>query len=314
MTLLIEKKSPAMPVGQILGRGFGAANSTLVGALYLFLLHAPVQVLGAVAQSLQSGTMAGSGQTPDWSQLVLILSFSLGSFVFALAVFFLFPLVLGGILGQVRDRLESPQQPPEPFGHYGRTFYVRLLANLGLFTLVMMVIMAPVICIGMGLAFQDAIQAMPTQPTEGAPAPQLTDHQQLTRNLMFHPVMLASIAIVSLLMSALAMVYWVANSIVVAKQEGAMVSWKGALHFCRQNFSTVLVVWLLNFAVGLLLSPFGLVGQLGIVKDMGALVGLALLYSAFIGYWGLVLAGLVMSLYLARRSSAGQPEPDDLQT
>jgi hypothetical protein len=111
-------------------------------------------------------------------------------------------------------------------------------------------------------------------------------------------------------MAAAAMVYWVANCVVVSEQETVLTSWRRSLRFCRQNFSAVLVVGLLSYVVGLLTSPLTLVGQLGIVKETWALVGLAVLYSALIGYWGVLLAGLSMSLYLGRRQASGQPEPE----
>jgi hypothetical protein len=113
----------------------------------------------------------------------------------------------------------------------------------------------------------------------------------------------------SILMAAVAMVYWVANCVVVSEQKSVLASWSQSLRFCRKNFSAVLVVGLLTYAAGLLMSPLSLVGQLGIVKEPWILVALAVWYSAFLGYWGVLLAGLSMSLYLARRQACGQWEP-----
>jgi hypothetical protein len=298
-----------MPITQVLSRGFAAAHGALIGALYLFLLHAPLQVLSAVTQGFQGKAIPRPEQQPDPKQVMLYLGLSFSAFVVALAVLFLYPLVAGGILGQVRDRLESPHQPPGPFGAYGRAFYGRLLGSEGLFLLVLMVILLPVMCLGTGVAFQQMTQAMPTVSGEGVPPSQPFDPQQLTRQLLLHPVVLAGMVIASLLMSAVSMVYWVANSIVVSEQEGVLTSWRKSVRFCRENFSAVLIVWLLTLAVGVLMSPFGLVGQLGIVKEFWALVALALLNAVLIAYWGMLLAGLTMSLYLARRQPSGQLEP-----
>ena len=99
-----------MRIGQTLGRGFVAAHGALLGALFLFLLQAPVQVLSAVAQGISPSPGGEPGQKPGAEQLALMTGVSCGTFVFGLAVFFLFPLVLGGTLGQVRDRLEYPGQ------------------------------------------------------------------------------------------------------------------------------------------------------------------------------------------------------------
>jgi hypothetical protein len=105
------------------------------------------------------------------------------------------------------------------------------------------------------------------------------------------------------------MVYWIANSIVVSEEERVMASWGRSLRFCRRNFPAVLVVWVVNVVVGMLISPLGLVGPLGVVKEPWALAAVALVYSALVGCWSVLLAGLVMSLYLAHRSPAEQPEP-----
>jgi hypothetical protein len=298
--MFVEPKNHPPPLGATLARGFAAAHGALVGALCLFLLHAPLQALGAVTQGFQREAMPGPRQAPDSGQVLLSLFLSCGILALSLAVFFLFPLVQGGILGQVRDRLESPQQPPGRFGAYGRAHYLRLLGSQGLFTLVMVGIMLPVMCLGMSLAFQEVAKAGPDVPP---------NTQQLTRQLLMHPVLLGGMVTASLLASAVAMVYWVANCVAVAEQQRVMASWRKALHFCRQNFPAVLAVWLLSFAVGVLISPLSLVGQLGIVTDLWALVALALAYAAFIAYWGLLLAGLSMALYLSRRHPAEAPEP-----
>jgi hypothetical protein len=309
MASLVDEKSHTLSIGPILARGLAAGHATLLGALYLFLLHAPAQVLVAVSQSLQGGMMTAQGKHPDLNQIEPTLVLAGASFVFALifalAVFFLFPLVQGGILGQVRDRLESPYQPPKRFGSYGKAFYVRLLGCEGLFALGMAVIMVPVMFLSVAVAYEMA-KAMTAVPTEGTPV----DPQQINRQLLTHPVMLTTMVIASFLTSAVAVVFWVTSSIVVSEQARVIASWRKALHFCRQNFSAVLAVCLLIVAAGFVTAPFSLAGQLGVVKQLWALVALALVYSALIGYTGVLLGGLVMSLYLARRTPSGRGELD----
>jgi hypothetical protein len=121
--------------------------------------------------------------------------------------------------------------------------------------------------------------------------------------------MLVVMLIAMLLMMAAATVYWVSCCVIVSEQGRVLASCRQALRFCRQNFPAVLAVWVLTFAVSVLISPLGLVGQLGFIKDLWALAALALLYAALIGYWGVLFAGLIMSLYLARRSPSGELEP-----
>jgi hypothetical protein len=310
MSSSLDPGGEPLPTGQVLARGFAAAHGALLGALYLALLQAPVQVTGAFAQALQ-GSMFGPDRQPDLRRLVLSLSLSAVLLVLALAVFFLFPLVQGGILGQVRDRLESPHQPPGRFGDYGRAHYARLLGSQGLFLLVMLAVLVPVMCLGAGMVIRDYAGAdRAIQPYAEAGPAEVPTPEELNRQFLLNPVMLTVIVVASLLASAVGMVYWMANSIVVAEQEGVLVAWQKAFDFCRRNFSTVLAVWLLSFAVGVVIAPLGLAGQFGFVRESWLLVALALGYSALVGYWGVILAGLTMSLYLGGRGQARRPEPE----
>jgi len=242
--------------------------------------------------------MPRPGQQLDLSSLILVgLSLSCGILVLALVVIFLFPLIQGGILGRLRDRLEVPDQPPRPLGVYGRTFYARLLGSTGLLVLTVIVLMLPTMGIGFGLALRELAQSIPAVTKEGRQPPL----QQLTRQMQFHPGVLVAMGVAMFLTSAVSIVYWMANCIVVAEQDRVTLAWRNSLRFCRRNFPAVLVIWLLSLTVGSIISPLSLVGTLGIVKEMWVLVVLALLYSAVSAYVSVLYAGVGMSLYLARR-------------
>jgi hypothetical protein len=298
--------SRAQSPAQIITRGFAAAHGALRGALYLTLLHAPAQVVSALLYGLQKGPALGPERLPESGQVILALAGAGIGLALAVAVFFLFPFIQGGILGLVRGRLGSTGNGPGPFGAYARANYLRLLGSQTLFVVLMIAAVAPVICLGAGLAFQDLASTTPVQP--GEPSAAGPDPQQLQRQLLSHPAMLAGLVLVSVFMSAVGMVYWVANCIVVTEPEGVMAAWRRSLRFCRANFSAVVVVWLLNLVAGVVMAPLPLVGQLGYVTDPWALSVLAIIYSALIGYWGVVLAGLSMALYLGRRTASGQSE------
>jgi hypothetical protein len=280
---------------QTLGRGAAAAHGALLGVLFLFLLQAPLQVLGAIAQSIPAAPRE-PGQVPDTAQFYLMFGASLGTFVFSLALFFLFPLVQGGILGQVRDRLESPLRRPGAFGVYGRAFYTRLLGSQALMTLAMFVLLLPVMALAMRAAFLEV--------ERGASL----DSGEMMDRFLLHPAFLVGVVVLCLVESVVAMVYWVANCVVVSEGERVIASWRRALHFCREHVPALLVLWLVNLAAGLAISPFGLLGSLRVVMDAAILVPLAVVYAALIAYWGVVLSGLVMSLYLAGRSPAERLE------
>jgi hypothetical protein len=299
MATLIDQESQTASVGQIIGRGIVAAHGVLLGAFLLFLLHAPAQVLNAVAQAVQAESLRGAaGGEIDPTQLSLAFLLFGCSLLFSVAVIFLFPLVQGGILGQVRDRLESPHESPRRFGSYGWAHYARLLGSLGLCMLLMIAIMAPVMCVGTALSLNAFALTPEERPDDAA--------QQFARQFVTHPVTLVVIGITSLLAAALGMVYWIANCIIVSKSCGVLASWQLSLRFCRKNLCAVLAVCSLIVAVSIVVAPVSLAGQLGFVTDLGAAAGMALLYSAAVGYTGVLFAGLTMSLYLARRPPAWQ--------
>jgi hypothetical protein len=304
MTVSFDPGSRDLPMRHVLGRGLTAAHGALLGVLYLFLLQAPLQILSAGAQVFPAKAAPGPGQQADPTQALLALAWGLGAFVLALAVFFLFPLVQGGILGQVRDRLEAPPHAPGAFGTYARAYYGRLLGSQGLFLLVGLVIVVPVMVLSMWAAFHEMAKAVPAGPDEVIPTP-----QELQRQVLSHGGILTAMVIASLLVSAVTMVYWVANSIMVTERGRVIASWLKAIYFCRHNFSAVLMVWVVALAVGVLMLPFSLAGQLGFVTDPWVLAALAVVYAALISYWGVLLAGLSLSLYLSRRAPVEKQEP-----
>jgi hypothetical protein len=297
MTGSFDPTSRALPLRHIIGRGLTAAHAALLGALYLFLLQAPVQILSALTYPFQRKMMPAPGQPVDPGEALLALVWGLGSFVLALAVFFLFPLVLGGILGQVRDRIEFPHKPAGAFGTYARTHYTRLLGSQGLYVLIGLATMLPVMILSMVWAFQELAKGA---SLEGPP---------LNPQVLSQPGVLVAMGIAALLMAALSLVYWVANSIVVAEGERVVASWRKAIRFCQHNCVAVLVIWLVAVGLGVIMVPLSLAGQLGWVNDPWLLAAMAVVYAAFISYWCVILAGLIMSLYLGRAVPTEQREP-----
>jgi hypothetical protein len=305
MTISFDPEVQPLAARQIVGRGLKAGHGALLGALFLFLLQAPVQILGAGSQAFWAKLSPPPGQHLDPEYGLLALAYGFGSCLLAVAVFFLFPLVLGGILGRVRDRLEPGRWPQARFGTYARVHYVRLLGSQGLMLLAGLVIMAPVMCMAIALAFE-VMSLGSVAPNDAVPSP---NPVELQRQLLSQTGMLTGIVISGLLMSAVTMAYWVANTIVVCDREHVFAAWRKALHFCRENLSAVVVVWLLAFAAGLVMAPLSMAGQLGFVTDLWALAGLAVVYAALLGYWGVLMAGLIASLYLGRGAPAEQREP-----
>jgi len=294
----VNCECPVLPAGQAMARGFTAAHGALLGAVYLALLHGPLQVTNAIWQSVQGSTFA-PGQEPDAGRVALALALAGLTFLFGVAVFFLFPLVQGGILGQVRDRLDFPGRPVGPFGTYARAHYTRLLGSQGLFLLITLAVMIPLVIMAMALAIQGAWASV------GEPA----DQAQVNRQLLQQPMMIVLLLAAMAVLSAAGMVYWIANCVVVAEREKTLAAWGRGFAFCRRNVFAVLTVWLVNLAVGVVLAPLGMLGQLGAITAWWILAALALVYAMATGYWGVVLAGVCMALFLGRRATGEPSDP-----
>ena len=293
-----SREGRPVPTGRAIVRGFAAAHGALAGALWLALMHVPLQVANAIWWSVQDSAF-DPGQEPNGEDVVLAVVFSAVTFALGVAVFFAFPFIPGGILGQVRDRLEAPARPPESFGRYARAHYPRLLGSQALFLLITMAVMAPVMFVAMVQTFE-AI---------GTPPGRTIDPAELNRQLLQDPVIIVLILVALAVLAAVGLVYWMANCAVVAEQETTLAAWRRGFAFCRRNAPAVLAVWLINLAAGAVLAPPGMLGQLGVVSGWGTLAAVAVLYAAATGYWGVVLAGLCMSLFLGRRRPAEPAEP-----
>jgi hypothetical protein len=304
MTSSFDPGSRPVPPARIIGRGFTAAHGALLGVLWLFLLQVPFQVVTALMQVSPFQPTPGHNAGP--MQLLLGLVFAIGAFVLTVIVFLLFPLVQGGILGQVRDRLETPHLPPGRFGRYARAYYDRLLGSQALFLVLALCIMLPVMFFAMSVAFDEMSK---TVAPDGGPT---TTPQQINRAMFSDRGLIVGMFLAGLMASALWIVYWVANSIVVAEGERVIASWVKSLLFCRTKLAAVAVVWLISVGVGILMTPISLIGQLGFVTNPVVLAVLAVLYSGLVAYWGVLLAGICLSLYLARRPTVEAPESVDV--
>src|SRR5262249_22040865 len=149
-------------------------------------------------QSVQGSTFVPE-QEPDAARVTFALALAGLTFLFGLAVFFIFPIVLGGILGQVRDRIESPDRPTGSFGAHARSNYVRLLGSETLFLLVTIVVVVPVMILAAALTVQAAWAS-------SGGANQAVANRQIFQNPLMVVLMLVAMAV----LSAAGMVYWMA--------------------------------------------------------------------------------------------------------
>ena len=287
-----------MQFGTIVARGFRASHAALVMGLYFFLLFAPTQLVGAISQSLTPRLMVAPGQPPDLQLAMLLVPLGCVNWMFLFALIFLSPLLIGGAIGRIRDRIEPVNRPTASLDSYGRIFYGRLLGSLGLLIACAIVAMLPAMCIGFATAMQLMADTMRTGQTDPAQI------QQMTRQLYTQPLFLTLMVLSTLAMTALALVFNLANVIVVCDGERVIAAWSKSLRFCRANFSAVFGLGLINIGLGIPATAQGVVSGLLLIGQLPVLLALALFQSAYISYMFVLGIGLSTSLYLARRPAA----------
>jgi hypothetical protein len=285
-----------MSFGSIVSRGIQACPAALVAAVYFFLLFAPTQLASAVTQSLTPRMLTAPGQPPDLQVTMMVLPLACVTWIFLIALIFITPLLNGGMIGRIRDRIEG--QPLAKFGSYGRMFYGRLLGSVGLFIACAIVAMLPVMCFGMIMGMQQAAEAMRSGQADPAQI------QQMARNLYKQPLYLALMAFSMLAMTVLGLLFHITNAAIVCDGERVMAAWSRSWRFFQENFGAMAGLGLINIGLSIPAGAFGVVSGMMLVESLAVLLAGALVQSVFISCLFVLGAGLSTSLYLARRPAA----------
>jgi hypothetical protein len=296
----------SLSFGQVIRRGFAAAHGVPAGAFWCFLLMVPLQVTGAVMnqvmfgsdlfEQLQTGEFEDTGKMP--AGLITIIGAGCSMCIFLPIMFFALPLVWGGTVGQLRDRIVGREMGA--FGHYGKKFYVPML-------LVVMMLCGAVFVV----SFANGIVGQIIASTEIQPGQPMTTEQ--LQALSRHPLNLISSAVTWLVMGAIGILVNLVGSAMAARGRGIGDALSQGFSFCGNHFGSVFKLYLVGVA---LFIPLAVLQSLPmfVKPEIGIGVVIALSSGIYLGYLSVVEFGLAGSLFAAHEGSDDedtQPPPPD---
>jgi hypothetical protein len=282
--------------GEILSNGVRATNRSRTGLLLLFLLYGWFQGLGLVVGSVIASDptffQVQPGQPPP-AALVWMMAYGCGSCIWLIAMVLGGPWVAGGVLGQLRDRIVTPEAQPGPFRDYASSFYGRLLLLTVIYVAIFLVLYLILMLVGAlvaGSAFAD-----------GAVQP-----QQL-QQLNTHPANIAAGVGFMLVSSAVGVLFLLTNAGVVVEQWDALTALGRAAGFIRQRSGDAFRLFLIVAALACVLYAFYWIPTLLELRDATVVAVLAVLMACYFPYMIMLEMAFGMSLWLARR-----PQSDEL--
>ena len=277
-----------MSFATVFSRGFAAANRTPVGLLFLLLILGVQQLVGAVAAVAQPQP----GMSPEREigpEIFVPMALGCFSCVWLFVILFGMPWVLGGVFGQLRDRIAKPEGKAGAFAQYGNAFYLQMLLILLIFVGIAIVIMVPLIVGSMAFAF--------SQMAGGAPDP-----QQMQKSMTENPIFAIGGLVTGLIMCAVGVVSHMAFAAVVVDNERAVSALGRSLRFCTENAGDWVKLYFTFVVLGVPLAIIQLIPAVTQISNKTISLGGGLISAVYAPYLTLLGAALAASLYLARRS------------
>jgi hypothetical protein len=268
--------------GRILQRGFFAANRSLAGLALLIVVYGTYEgvsiVMSDTAGIRELLTPLGAGPPPED---VVTMGRSCFACAWLFVVVFGGPCVVGGIIGQLRDRISAPDQPAGNFGWHAEMFYLPILVLTLTSLAVALLLTIPVWLLSMG------ISELPSLSGLAEPLPK---------------------GISAVIGKGVSLVFMLAIAIVVTEYEEPFRSLKIAFSFLKRHVADFAMLFVV---VGALHLTWWLLQQ-GLLLVLWWLSQQGLLLLAVLGTVTAVIAPYIMllsmawivSLWLARRPGA----------
>jgi hypothetical protein len=283
-----------MTFGEVISRGVSAAHRSITGLILFFLLYGLFQASAVVAGGLMQPEAFAVPQGPGPPQLPpefpMIMAYGCFSCIWLLVMVFAGPWVTAGTLGQLHDRIQHPGSAPQSFAGYAGRFYVPLL----ILTLILVVIVVVAFMI-LGLLSAaitfDEMGGFPMQPAQA-------------RQLQTHPVNVASNVLGTLLMVSLALVFNLANSIVVIEHMDALTALGKAFEFVRRQIGDAGKLWVVNVLLALVMSGIGWSVQILEIHNLPMLLVLGMVIAVYLPYVLVLNLSWSVSLWLARTATS----------
>ena len=280
-----------MTFGQVLSRGFSAANRSIVGFVLLMFLYGTFQASSLVVGGLMSpeSMVVQPGQPPS-PEFAMLIGYGCASCIWMLVMVFAGPYVLAGIVGQLRDRIQNPGDDSGRFTGYSGRFYLPML--------VLTLIFSTIICVlylGAGLASS----AVMFDQMGGMQPEQIQEFQK-------HPVSLAAGLFAMVLVIGVSVIFNLANSIVVIEYMDAFTALGRAFEFVRRQILDATKLWVVSGLLALFLwsvywtVQFLELHSLPLLLVFGAVVGI------YVPYMILLIQAWSVSLWLARTPASSE--------
>lgn len=287
-----------MTFGQILARGVSAANRSITALILLFVLYGIFQGASLVIGGLMTPNMMAPqpGQPPP-PELGLFMAFGCFSCIWMLIMVFGGPWITAGAAGQLRDRIERPGETAGSFVGYGGRFYLQVLVLTLIFVVVVFVMYLIIGLVTMAVLYDEF----------GFPMMQ----PQQVREFQLHPVNIALNTLGGLFLAALAIVFCLANVIVVVEYSDAFTALGQAFSFIRRRFVDTAKLWGVTFFLLLIFLGLSWTVQLAGIHSPPILVAMGTGASFYTPYAMLLILAWTVSLWLARKETSEQDIQSD---
>jgi hypothetical protein len=264
--------------GRILQRGFFAANRSLAGLALLIVVYGTYEGVSIVMSDTAGirELLAPLGAGPPPEDVVTMGSGCIAC-VWLFVTVFGGPWVVGGIIGQLRDRMSAPDQPAGNFGWHAEMFYMPILVLTLTYLAVELLLTVPVWLLSMGIAELPAQSGLAELLPKGISA---------------------------VISKAMSLVFMLAIAIVVTEYEGPFRSLKIAFSFLKRHVADIAMLFVVAGALHLAwwLPQQGLL--LVFQQHLPILAVLGTFSAVIAPYIMLLSMAWMVSLWLARRPGA----------
>lgn len=288
-----------MPFSSVVSRAFAAANRSIPGILFCIVLFGIPQAMGIILGPYMTTQVQPKPGQPPGPEMLLMMGFGCFSCVWLLVIIFGAPWVYGGILGQHRDHIHHPGQPPGSFSEYAGRCYARMLGMTAIVLGVCFAIMIPIGCIGWVLAMSQL----------QGPGGQI-DPQKM-QELAQHPINIAAGVLMIVWMTAIGTLFNPAYVILWGEDESITSSMKKSYRLLRDNRSDAVKLFFVYLLLGMVMWVLRPVIGVLQIKAMPVIVPIGIALGFYVSYLPVLNFGIATSLYLARKPAV-EPETADI--
>ena len=280
-------ESEPIDFAQVISRGIRAANRTLVGAVLIFAIVGPIQILSTAASALiiQGGGFQPPAQgAPPTPQMFAMMGLGCFSCVWFPIMLIALPWASGGIYGQLLDRIVG--RPVGALGSYGKKFYVRMLLLMLMYVAVLIVLMIPVWITGAVLG-AGQMQGGQFDPVK-------------IRELSRHPLNVVVSVLFGLGVTAAGTVMMIAQASSVTHDCRTRDALRNSWRYIGRQTGEVLKLFFIFVGTAVPMVLLQQIGNFLTTASMLIMLVVGFLSALYVSYLSVLNPGIVVSAYAAR--------------